>query len=80
MTARWRNYSGNLQKICDIIGPTTYEKISSQKFLNGVLTTTQFMLIFSKVFGPVMLFSEGYPNNFSMDLSSQILIVVLETF
>ena len=23
MTARWRNYSGNLQKIFNIIGPTT---------------------------------------------------------
>ena len=27
MTGRWRNYSGNLWKICDIIGPNPLEKM-----------------------------------------------------
>ena len=46
MSGWWTNYSSNFRKKCDIVGPTTEEKIGSQKLCNMVLTTTQFFLIY----------------------------------
>ena len=73
MTAQWRNYSGNPSENLWHHWSNNLKKISSQKLCNRVLTITHLIIIFLKVFRPVMIqIFKGYPNNFSAKLSSQI--------
>ena len=73
MTTRWRNYSGNLRKIVNIIGPTTSEKI----WINYVVVSTLlhnavYSNFFLSCWTMMLKISEVYLNNFSTELSSQI--------